>query len=402
MNTRRPKLRIAVFHPGKLQRRNPSKKIRKPSLVQGSKNNLAKVGSLIPFQKLNPSVRGMLQFAKHDFSSREHILSAMREGIARLGKYTLYKPYALLIKEQIHICRPWIRCEQRVRTRFRNLIRIWILKRYKNRRLNTEDPVTLAVPEKPVNVFDVRLRGSYVFDLETIKKVLEEDLVYSEWMFPKTRQPKNPFTNLPFTCAQLIELIKSINNYGTSSWILEGYKTSHYNTDKFLRNYSIPIQLHGLNSIIRNKTSDEFQEFLTEFIEDSYDYHQIQFTSHLNILKWAVIHAANDPYMKRWISLFKKYHEHSILYGKYDQSKYDYLDATQELLEDSANLARLGRERLAPPSRTSASVQSPILTSRIVLTGVVLSGGVIQRIVNIPNTTLLQASTFYSDEDELV
>lgn len=400
----RHRKKVAIFHPG---RPNPSKpiitkKIPKPSLFKGPKTGLANVGTIFPFNKLDPSVRFMLQFTESSFSSRERIISSMQETMNRLIKYSMYKPYALLIKEKIHTCRPWIRKEQRLRMLLRRLVQSWILKKYGKRQLNTEDPVTMCEPEKPIQVFDVRLKGSYVFDLQTIKKTIEEDLLYSEWMFPKPKSPKNPFTNLSFTCGQIIQLIKSIKQHGISSWILEAYRSANYDIDIFLMRYSIPIRLHGLKGLIRNKNSDELQEFLIEFIEESYDYHEIQYTSYLNILKWAVLNAIDDPYMIKWINLFKKYHEYIILNGKECQQKDDILDETQPLLEDSTNIARLGRERLkttSPPVQTPN--RTPLLSHALTLTGVILSGDVIRRITPISyGVTLLEASSLLSEEDE--
>jgi hypothetical protein len=403
--------KCVVFHPGRLSRPNRPKrlipkKIPKPSLFKGPKTGLANVGTILPLHKFDPSIGFMLQFTGSSFSSRQDSISSMRETMVRLGKYPLYRPYAMMIKEKIHVYRPWIRKEQRIRTLLRCLVRCWILKKYEKRKLNTEDPVTMCEPEKPVQVFDMRLKGSYTFDIQTIKKTIEEDLVYSEWMFPKPKSPKNPFTNLPFTCGQMIKLIDSINKYGTSSWILEAYKSSHYDTDNFLMHYSIPIRMHGLKSIIRNKTSDEFQEFLIEFIEESYEYHDIQYTSHLNILKWAVFHAIEDPYMKKWINIFKRYHEYSILNGKEDSQKDEFLDETQTLLDDSVSIAKLGRERLNSISRVQTPARAPVqspLQQPTLLAGVVLNGSVIQRI----NTTsyaitILSTLSLNSEEDDCI
>ena len=40
---------------------------------------------------------------------------------------------------------------------------------------------------------------------------------------------------------------------------------------------------------MRNKTSEEYTELMCEFLEDEFEYHEIDFTSHLIILKWAAV-----------------------------------------------------------------------------------------------------------------
>jgi len=86
----------------------------------------------------------------------------------------------------------WFIMEQKYKIAFKKLLNHWLYNKYKDRKLNTEDPVTLQEPENPVHVFDVNRRGMYIFEASCLKKRIETELMYSEWLFPEPKHPKNP------------------------------------------------------------------------------------------------------------------------------------------------------------------------------------------------------------------
>jgi len=211
----------------------------------------------------------------------------------------------------------WFQKEQRCKFAFRKLVQHWLYRKYRTRMLNTEDPVTMTVPTVPVYVYDSSKKGMYVFEASCIKKLIETELTYSEWLFPESKHPKNPFTNLEFTECQKLSLLSSLRKLEFGSWMFEAYKNLKWNLNKFKLHHAISIKLLGLKELMNNPLSRESKDYLIEFIEDQYDYHKgsrgLPYT--LTVLIWGVNNKTSTPYIQTWYTLFEKQFRHSILTG---------------------------------------------------------------------------------------
>ena len=231
--------------------------------------------------------------------------------------------------------REWFQTEQRCRFAFRRLAQCWLYKKYRTRMLNTEDPVTMAKPTVPVYIYDSSKKGMYVFEASCIKKLIETDLAYSEWLFPESKHPKNPFTNMEFTESQKLSLLTSLRKVGFGSWMFEAYKTLKWDLDTFKLHHAISIKLLGLKELIQNPLSRDSKDYLIEFIEDQYDYHKgskgLPYT--LTVLIWGVNNKTSTPYIQKWYKLFEKQFRHSILTGGV-QTDYDE-DIQDEIYKQS-------------------------------------------------------------------
>jgi hypothetical protein len=250
----------------------------------------------------------------------------------------------------------WYNKDQSLRYSFKKLVTIWRTKRYSARYLNTEDPGTLSPPIKRIDLYDTRTRGTYVFEASTLKRTMEADLGYSNWLFPEPNHPKHPLTNLVFTEGQRVKILYELRKLNKTSWILEAYQDCTWNLDDFRQQYYVKLKLTGLESIIRNPSGEELQELLEEFIEEHYDYHEINYLSHLSILRWAIKYSITDTYMLEWIQCFKKYYTLELLYGKPQVLNNPELvdpiyDTSLLLLENTSELARLGKKRLLSAPR---------------------------------------------------
>jgi hypothetical protein len=247
----------------------------------------------------------------------------------------------------------WFEKEQRCKHHFLQLVQCWLYKRYKGRMLNTEDPVTLCIPKIPVYLFDIQRRGSYIFEATTLKQHMESELFYSEWLFPQTKHPKNPFTNLEFRECQRIHLISTLRTLNRGSWALEAYQSLKWDLERLKAEYAIPLKLSALTSMLRTPTSDETIEFMEEFIEKQIRINKLtkEFQTTFPILKWAVVFAADSSYIQQWRMLFQKYYSYSIVHGldinEYDVSEEEMLflrtikKEAKELLYDKVSIHRI-------------------------------------------------------------
>ena len=229
----------------------------------------------------------------------------------------------------------WFQTEQRCIFAFRRLAQCWLYKKYRTRMLNTEDPVTMAKPTVPVYVYDSSKKGTYIFEASCIKKLIETDLTYSEWLFPESKHPKNPFTNMEFTECQKLSLLSSLRKLGFGSWLFEAYRTLKWNLNKFKLHHAISIKLLGLKELIENPLSRDSKDYLIEFIEDQYEYHKGSrgLPPTLTVLLWGVNNKTTSSYIEKWYKLFEKQFRHSILTGGV-QSDYDE-DIQDEIYKQS-------------------------------------------------------------------
>ncbi len=257
----------------------------------------------------------------------------------------------------------WFKMELRVRTRLRRLVQFWIIRKYKGRRLNIEDPSSMCVPDKPVEVFDTASRGVYVFDAENLKKHMESALGYARWMIPEPKLPTNPFTNLPFTYGQLNVLISGMRRNDVTSWMLEGFKSCKYNMTRFEHEFARPLRLYALKSLYRNPTSDDLVDEVRDFIEDEYEQQSIKKNAHLIAILWAVDHKYSSEYIADWRKVWYDYMEKKLLHGAdyYQTHRRDELEIqkrTRMLFNKHEIIQTLAEERLGSmkPSQNTVLV----------------------------------------------
>ena len=86
---------------------------------------------------------------------------------------------------------------------------------------NVEDPVTMEIPRKSVFILDIKKRMTFVYDANSLRRVIESRLLFSDYMFPEPQEPVNPLTNEVLTYGQLMSVIRQCRKHGESSWALD-------------------------------------------------------------------------------------------------------------------------------------------------------------------------------------
>jgi hypothetical protein len=122
----------------------------------------------------------------------------------------------------------------------------------KNKR-NTDDPVTLEIPKKPVYVVDLKNRCSHVYDASTLRKTIHNKILYSDYMFPYPSQPVNMLTNIPFTYGQLISIYKQCAAHGEFSWAFDRYRSCGYDLIKFEKRFRQQLKIEAVEYFFKNQ-----------------------------------------------------------------------------------------------------------------------------------------------------
>jgi hypothetical protein len=122
----------------------------------------------------------------------------------------------------------------------------------KNKR-NTEDPVTLEIPKKPVYVVDLKNRCSHVYDASTLRKTIHNKILYSDYMFPYPSQPVNMLTNIPFTYGQLISIYKQCAAHGEFSWAFDRYRSCGYDLINFEKRFRQQLKIEAVEYFFKNQ-----------------------------------------------------------------------------------------------------------------------------------------------------
>jgi hypothetical protein len=278
--------------------------------------------------------------------ARHEMMEIQRASIETIQPPEMRTALFETLREKEH----WLLLESKCRTAFRILVSRWLFKRYSNRMVNTEDPATLSEPVQPIYVFDASARGTYVFEASSLRKSMERDLNYCDWLFPEPFHPKNPLTNLPFHMGHRIYILQQLRAYNQGSWILESYSQVKWNLKVFRDIFMVPLKTRALQDICRNPTSEETIDYMSEFIEDHYDYHEIHRPEILTVLKWAIKHTPTHEYMLEWLDAFKHFYSIQIIYGEhYIENNYTIqtrlYGTTEQLFKQIKTINRLAKLR---------------------------------------------------------
>ena len=355
---------LGTFHPGHIStvksnlntNINPKSRRKAKRCLAKLKQPPVKLNRLLPLKSVEEPYQ--VGFLMQHFS----ILNAFKTPSDNQTIITLYESSPILqssvlkLKDMLQRRNIWFFRNQVLRTAFKRLAQVWLYKKYRVRHLNSVDVATLEEPKKPVYIYDARAKGVYMFEAATLRRSINAELSFTDWLFPDPQPPRNAWTNCPFTIPQLLTIRKSLYIHEMCSVFLESYKQVKWDLLQYLETYKIPIKLAGLQNMLRNKTSEEYIVLLSEFIEDEFEYHDIEYASTLTILKWSVVYCSSDPYIQQWTDTFEDYNRICIINSSRVLDRADALFDTihvdsYTLLRKNREIARLGRQRLCAAVR---------------------------------------------------
>jgi hypothetical protein len=133
---------------------------------------------------------------------------------------------------------------------------------------------TVAIPKNSlVTIYDFKTKAKYVFHTITILNIIMASLKNSAYGIPKPSEPKNPYTNLPWTVYQLssisqqiIQNMAGINRLPPQLFI--NYFRLHFNLDLFLKVCEIDLGINAADELFKMKDDYDTREIYGETIDD--------------------------------------------------------------------------------------------------------------------------------------
>ena len=175
---------------------------------------------------------------------------------------------------------------------------------------NVNDPVTLDPPQKPIHVIDYANRLSYVYDASTLKRTIENRILFSDYMFPDPKPPINMLSNEPFTRGQLFSIIDACTAYGEFSWILDRFLHCDCVLNVFEVRYKQNLKLEAISSYFKNQklyAKDTIIDFFGAYLE-AYHMDDTILESFADLYEKCLEGKRMHPYIQQWISITKRYY----------------------------------------------------------------------------------------------
>lgn len=183
---------------------------------------------------------------------------------------------------------------------------------------NTEDVVTLEIPRKLVRVLDVKHRCSYVYEASTMRRLIENRISLSDYMFPNPMPPLNPLTNMNLTQGQLISVIKQCKAHGQYSWILDGLLKYEGNVKLFSSFFKQPLKVRAIETHFKGPIYIYKEEVIDFFDTASNDFGLPG--QYVNKFSELITDNPENKYVRQWVHLTKAWYvaseleDHSQLY----------------------------------------------------------------------------------------
>ena len=167
--------------------------------------------------------------------------------------------------------------------KFRWIARKWVAcvrERIYARRVIGKDAdltTTIPVPQyAEIRVRDRQSRSLYIFHVQTLVRGIQSSLHYSIYGIASPCDPKNPYTNVPWTYAQRVSIVGQIFAYYSSSHhryrpvVLESYQRCEYDAGKyFLANQRV-LQIGSAQAFFSDIHNPDLQTIRNEIINDLY------------------------------------------------------------------------------------------------------------------------------------
>lgn len=162
--------------------------------------------------------------------------------------------------------------DRKLKWQFRRLLMSWRIRKMDKLTPSSIDPITLFPPENPFDVYDMQSKRKYIFDAKNLYRTINQYLLTQEYSFPKPIQPKNLFTNTPFTYPQLVSIYMNLKKRGHVSWALSSFKTHNFNLDRWKQYNNSAITMHAIKENLNRLDTQDGRYQLYNYIKDrAYD-----------------------------------------------------------------------------------------------------------------------------------
>lgn len=171
---------------------------------------------------------------------------------------------------------------------------------------NTEDPVTMEIPKKPVSIIDFKKRMSFLYEASSLRKTIENRLLLSDYMFPEPSPPVNLLTNEPFTYGQLISVVNQCKKHGELSWIMESFKELNANVELFSFHNKQKLKIEAIKTFFK-KHPIYLRETVIDYFTLESDYSDLPDAQISRFIR-AYDTNSNMPIIQQWIGITRDYY----------------------------------------------------------------------------------------------
>jgi len=208
---------------------------------------------------------------------------------------------------------------QHFRWIFKRAVGRWLHRRASSRVIGEDRDIITLEPVKPADriaIICLITRSTYIYSAGSLLKSIISNLEIQVEAIPQPKQPINPYTNIPFTYAQMQNLYFELmmwcaTNRKTIPPVLALYKESNFNPDLLSKIHHNYIQYRaGKNYFTREEDDEEFFIDNLKALLDAYEplIRPAERPS-INILKFKCWYKLDQNHylMKQWKSLVSDY-----------------------------------------------------------------------------------------------
>jgi len=200
----------------------------------------------------------------------------------------------------------------KLKRNIRALVRNYRVRRCIKNVKNVEDVVTMDVPRKPVRLIDLTNRCSYVYEASTIRRLIENRILLSDYMFSNPMPPLNPLTNLNLTPGQLISVIQQCKMYGQYSWILDGLLKYEGDVKLFASFFKQPLKIQAIENHFKGQ-SYIYKEEVVDFFDTTSSEFGLP-RSYVDKFYELITNNPENKYVRQWVHVTKAWYVASELH----------------------------------------------------------------------------------------
>jgi hypothetical protein len=179
---------------------------------------------------------------------------------------------------------------QKLRWAFKRLLNMWLKAKCKKRTMDSDLISMEKVPkEEQVKVYCTKSRTLYIFSGSSLLKLVKSSLETQQGSISGPKPPKNPFTNIPFTYAQMIKVSKELLKWCAKKNVkypalLALYEESRYSVNFLLNLHNNYLQyLATRNYVFNDDINGNFFLENLEVLLDAYALFLVKYNRFLDI-----------------------------------------------------------------------------------------------------------------------
>jgi hypothetical protein len=231
-------------------------------------------------------------------------------------------------------CLKAFRANQKLRWSFKKLFLAWKNKKF--HLVNDTDIITMEHLKKPIFIYDYKTQKKYQIEAKSfLVDSLNRFLIHDDF-FPKSKLPRNLYTNEELTFSQIWSVSMQLKKYGLTNWCWEAFVKSSFSVNTFLTDFEIPIKYEMVKRCFDDATSLDAKWFISELVLANTE------GVTAKLIKWGIYNKVSHNYILKWRDICQQYWKIAVLKGEWEAENTDYIKIRiSTLLEDEASIEEL-------------------------------------------------------------